>query len=193
MSDFTQHTLTTNPTTTQSTTQPSPTPTPTPPTVVTEDKISYTEETVNELLRQVAEKYPLQFMDVKKKADTLIENVSMIKNSNPYFVCVKYLNEELAQLERFSQRATETHGEPKKLTALGLLRQLDYISKLKTEEIDREMLLVYLNNYYSMYSDSQHLVKPELWLSLPAFNFYIELRSKCSPTSVKKPDFPLSL
>nr|DAS50477.1 MAG TPA: hypothetical protein [Caudoviricetes sp.] len=181
MSDFTQP----NPT--------SPTNPPTQPSVVTEDKISYTEETVNELLRQVADKYPLQFMDVKKKADTLIENVSMIKNSNPYFVCVKYLNEELAQLERFAQRAMETHGESKKLTALGLLRQLDYISKLKTEEIDREMLLVYLNNYYSMYSDSQHLVKPELWLSLPSFNFYIELRSKCSPTSVKKPDFPLSL
>ena len=176
MSDFTQPTITTN-----------------PPTVVTKDKISYTEETVHELLRQVADKYPLQFLEVKKKADTLIENASLIKNSNPYFICVKYLTDELAQLEKFSQRAMETHGPSSKLTALGLLRQLDYISKLKTEEIDREMLLVYLNNYYSMYSDSQHLVKPELWLSLPAFNFYIELRSKCSPTSVKKPDFPLSL
>lgn len=159
----------------------------------TENKISYTEESVNELLRQVADKYPLQFLDVKKKADQLIENMSSVKHSNPYFVCSKYLENELAQLEKFAQRAMETHGESKKLTALGLLRQLDYISKLKTEEIDREMLLVYLNNYYSMYSDSQPLVKPELWLSLPAFNFYIELRSKCSPTSVKKPDFPLSL
>ena len=153
----------------------------------------YTEETVNALLNQVADKYPLQFLEVKKKADQLIENVSLIKNSNPYFVCSKYLENEIAQLEKFAQRAAETHGESKKLTALGLLRQLNYISKLKTEEIDREMLLVYLNNYYSMYSDSQHLVKPELWLSLPAFNFYIELRSKCSPTSVNKPDFPLSL
>ena len=164
-----------------------------PPTVVTEDKISYTEETVQALLCQVAEKYPLQFSDVKKKVDSLIETIGAAKHSNPYFICVKYLNEELAQLERFAQRAMGTHGESKKLTALGLLRQLNYISKLKTDEIDREMLLVYLNNYYSMYSDSQHLVKPELWLSLPAFNFYLELRSKCSPTSVKKPDFPLSL
>lgn len=164
-----------------------------PPTVVTEDKLSYSEETVNKLLCQVAEKYPLQFSDVKKKVDSLIETIGAAKHSNPYFICVKYLNEELAQLEKFAQRATETHGESKKLTALGLLRQLNYISKLKTDELDREMLLVYLNNYYSMYSDSQHLVKPELWLSLPAFNFYLELRSKCSPTSVKKPDFPLSL
>lgn len=153
----------------------------------------YTQETVNALLRQVADEYPLQFLEVKKKADQLIENMSSVKHSNPYFVCSKYLENELNQLEKFAQRAMETHGESKKLTALGLLRQLNYISKLKTDEIDREMLLVYLNNYYSMYSDSQHLVKPELWLSLPAFNFYLELRSKCSPTSVKKPDFPLSL
>lgn len=153
----------------------------------------YTQETVNALLRQVADEYPLQFLEVKKKADQLIENMSSVKHSNPYFVCSKYLENELNQLEKFAQRAMETHGESKKLTALGLLRQLNYISKLKTDEIDREMLLVYLNNYYSMYSDSQPLVKPELWLSLPAFNFYLELRSKCSPTSVKKPDFPLSL
>ena len=153
----------------------------------------YTQEKVDALLKQVAEEYPLQFIEVKKKADQMIESLSSIKHSNPYFVCSKYLENELAQLEKFAQRATETHGPSNKLTALGLLRQLNYISKLKTDEIDREMLLVYLNNYYSMYSDSQHLVKPELWLSLPAFNFYIELRSKCSPTSVKKPDFPLSL
>lgn len=153
----------------------------------------YTQETVDALLKQVADEYPLQFIEVKKKADQMIENLSSIKHSNPYFVCSKYLENELAQLEKFAQRAMETHGESKKLTALGLLRQLNYISKLKTDEIDRDMLLVYLNNYYSMYSDSQHLVKPELWLSLPAFNFYLELRSKCSPTSVKKPDFPLSL
>ena len=153
----------------------------------------YTQEKVDALLKQIADEYPLQFIEVKKKADQMIENLSSIKHSNPYFVCSKYLENEIAQLEKFAQRAIETHGESKKLTALGLLRQLNYISKLKTDEIDREMLLVYLNNYYSMYSDSQHLVKPEQWLSLPAFNFYIELRSKCSPTSVKKPDFPLSL
>lgn len=153
----------------------------------------YTQETVNALLRQVADEYPLQFLEVKKKADQLIENMSSVKHSNPYFVCSKYLENELNQLEKFAQRVMETHGPSNKLTALGLLRQLNYISKLKTDEIDREMLLVYLNNYYSMYSDSQPLVKPELWLSLPAFNFYLELRSKCSPTSVKKPDFPLSL
>lgn len=153
----------------------------------------YTQEKVDALLKQIAEEYPLQFIEVKKKADQMIESLSSIKHSNPYFVCSKYLENEIAQLEKFAQRATETHGESNKLTALGLLRQLNYISKLKTDEIDREMLLVYLNNYYSMYSDSQHLVKPELWLSLPAFNFYLELRSKCSPTSVKKPDFPLSL
>lgn len=153
----------------------------------------YTQEKVDALLKQIADEYPLQFIEVKKKAHQMIENLSSIKHSNPYFVCSKYLENEIAQLEKFAQRATETHGPSNKLTALGLLRQLNYISKLKTDEIDREMLLVYLNNYYSMYSDSQHLVKPELWLSLPAFNFYIELRSKCSPTSVKKPDFPLSL
>ena len=153
----------------------------------------YTQEKVDSLLKQVAEEYPLQFIEVKKKADQMIESLSSIKHSNPYFVCSKYLENELAQLEKFAQLATETHGPSNKLTALGLLRQLNYISKLKTDEIDREMLLVYLNNYYSMYSDSQHLVKPELWLSLPAFNFYLELRSKCSPTSVKKPDFHLSL
>lgn len=153
----------------------------------------YTQEKVDAILKQIAEEYPLQFIEVKKKVDQMIENLSSIKHSNPYFVCSKYLENEIAQLEKFAQRAMETHGESKKLTALGLLRQLNYISKLKTNEIDREMLLVYLNNYYSMYSDSQPLVKPELWLSLPAFNFYLELRSKCSPTSVKKPDFPLSL
>ena len=153
----------------------------------------YTQEKVDELLKQVAEEYPLQFIEVKKKADQMIESLSSIKHSNPYFVCSKYLENEIAQLEKFAQLATETHGPSNKLTALGLLRQLNYISRLKTDEIDREMLLVYLDNYYSMYSDSQHLVKPELWLSLPAFNFYLELRSKCSPTSVKKPDFPLSL
>lgn len=153
----------------------------------------YTQEKVDALLKQVADEYPLQFIEVKKKVDQMIENLRSIKHSNPYFVCSKYLENEIAQLEKFAQRAMETHGESKKLTALGLLRQLNYISKLKTDEIDREMLLVYLNNYYSMYSDSQPLVKPELWLSLPAFNFYLELRSKCSPTSVKKPDFPLSL
>lgn len=152
--------------------------------VVNTDTVVKSEEDV--LMQELIREFPTAVADVMETIGSLKKDAVMLDVNK---MAVDYLQSKLDGLRAKRDRMVMQKAE----SPLMLMRNLAYLDKLSGANLEYEMVLVYLNDYYRIFERELALVEPELWIEEKDFAEYMELRAKCSPSHLKRADFPLSL
>lgn len=157
--------------------------------VVTTDNVEHetvvkSEEDV--LMQALIREFPTAVAEVVEAINSLKQDAMMLDVET---MTVNYLQSKLDGLRAKRGRVSMQKAE----SPLMLMRNLAYLDKLSNADLEFEMVQSYLTDYYRIFGQELALVEPPLWITEEAFAEYKELRAKCSPSHIKRPNFVLSL
>lgn len=157
--------------------------------VVTTDVVEHTTEFKSEedvLMQALIREFPNAVAEVVEAINSLKQDAMMVDVEK---MTVTYLQSKLDGLRAKRGRLSMQKAE----SPLMLMRNLAYLDKLSNADLEFEMVQSYLTDYYRIFGQELALVEPPLWITEEAFAEYKELRAKCSPSHIKRPNFVLSL
>lgn len=157
--------------------------------VVTTDNVEHetvvkSEEDV--LMQTLIREFPTAVAEVVEAINALKQDAMMLDVEK---MTVNYLQSKLDGLRVKRGRVSMQKAE----SPLMLMRNLAYLDKLSNADLEFEMVQSYLTDYYRIFGQELALVEPPLWITEDDFAEYKELRAKCSPSHLKRPNFVLSL
>lgn len=157
--------------------------------VVTTDNVEHETEFKSEedvLMQTLIREFPTAVAEVVEAINALKQDAMMLDVEK---MTVNYLQSKLDGLRAKRGRVSMQKAE----SPLMLMRNLAYLDKLSQADLEFEMVQSYLTDYYRIFGQELTLVEPPLWITEEAFAEYKELRAKCSPSHLKRPNFVLSL
>ncbi len=157
--------------------------------VLTTDNVEHETEFKSEediLMQALIREFPTAVAGVVETIGSLKKDAMMVDVEK---MTVDYLKSKLDGLRAKRGRVVMQTAE----SPLMLMRNLAYLDKLSNADLEFEMVQTYLTDYYRIYGRELELVEPPLWIAEKDFAEYMELRAKCSPSHLKRPNFVLSL
>lgn len=138
------------------------------------------------LMQALIREFPTAVAEVVETISNIKKDAIMLDVDK---ITVDYLKSKLDGLRVKRGRVSMQKAE----SPLMLMRNLAYLDKLSNADLEFEMVQSYLTDYYRIYGRELSLVEPALWMEEKDFAKYKELRAKCSPSHLKRPNFALSL
>lgn len=138
------------------------------------------------LMQTLIREFPTAVAEVVEAINSLKQDAMMLDVEK---MTVNYLQSKLDGLRAKRGRVSMQKAE----SPLMLMRNLAYLDKLSNADLEFEMVQSYLTDYYRIFGQELALVEPPLWITEDCFAEYKELRAKCSPSHLKRPNFVLSL
>jgi hypothetical protein len=157
--------------------------------VLTTDNVEHETEVKSEedvLMQALIREFPTAVAEVVETISNIKKDAIMLDVDK---ITVDYLKSKLDGLRVKRGRVSMQKAE----SPLMLMRNLAYLDKLSNADLEFEMIQTYLTDYYRIYGRELSLVEPALWMDEKDFAKYKELRAKCSPSHLKRPNFVLSL
>lgn len=157
--------------------------------VLTTDNVEHETEVKSEedvLMQALIREFPTAVAEVVETISNIKKDAIMLDVDK---ITVDYLKSKLDGLRVKRGRVSMQKAE----SPLMLMRNLAYLDKLSNADLEYEMVQTYLNDYCRIYGRELSLVEPALWMDEKDFAKYKELRAKCSPSHLKRPNFVLSL
>lgn len=157
-------------------------------TVTTDNAVEDTSVVKSEdvLMQTLVREFPASVAEVMDTIATIKKDDGKVDTQTMVFT---YLQSKLDSLRVQSNRKAIKKAE----SPLMLMRNLAYMDKLSSSELEFEMVQLYLDDYYRIFGQELSLESPPMWIEEKDFAEYMELRAKCSPSHLKNANFPLSL